>query len=266
VNLFDFRKPEYKTIGRSKNESNPKSLHEFEIALFNNSIHDFHFKGVFYLLSDYLSHYIMNSKGQILQRIIKVTMIGSSKVFVLPHNHRFFEIFNKKTEQMITAGLINHFNRESKHSFNQKGFAPSSLENFKPMTLEHLEAGFVVWIVTLMFPIAAFVFEWIVKCIVDMKIFIVFRCVFLAYLRNLEDNIRIRDQVMEKSLMKIEEEKEICKINESNSKSEKNETNEILNLTNVDEISKISFESDVFVVHVTKLSRSESQNQFNSSQ
>jgi hypothetical protein len=123
------------------------------------------------LLPDHLSDYILGSGGQILKRIITDATFGSSKLFVMPHNHRFFEIFNEKTEKTIPSGIIHHFSKENKDLFNQKGFAPSKLENFKPMNLEHLEAGFVVWIVTLIFPITAFIFEWIVKCIVNSKAF-----------------------------------------------------------------------------------------------
>jgi hypothetical protein len=169
--LFIFRTLKFKTIGTSKNETIIGNSHEFETALYNNSIHDFRFKGVFYLLSDHLSDYIMKSSGQILKRMIKDAMIGSSKLLVMPHNHRFFDIFNEKIEETIPYGLIDHFSKDDKDSFNQKGFAPSSIENFKPMTLEHLEAGFVVWIITVMVPIAAFVFEWVVKFKVNLKTF-----------------------------------------------------------------------------------------------
>jgi hypothetical protein len=155
----------------------------------NNSIHDYRFKGVFYLLPDHLSDYIKNSSGQILIRIIEDAIFGSSKLLVMPHNHRFFASFHEKTEQIVPYGLIDHFYRETKDSFNQKGFAPSSLENFKPMSLEHLEAGFVVWAVTLMLPIAAFIFEWIFKCIVNLKCYFVFRTIFLVYLGKLKDDV-----------------------------------------------------------------------------
>jgi hypothetical protein len=125
------------------------------------------------LLPEHLSDYLGNSSGQILKRIITDTMFGSSKLLVMPHNHRFFEIFYEKTKQIIPYGLIDHFNKDTKDAFNPKRFAQPSIENFKPMTLEHLEAGFVVWIITLMVPIAVFIFEWIV----NLKPFIVFRCI-----------------------------------------------------------------------------------------
>lgn len=227
---FNFRSSNFRTIGKSKNETTIGNFHEFETALYNNSIHDFRFKGVFYLLPNYLSDYILGSSGEVLKRIIKETTIGSSKLLVMPHNHRFFEIFNEKIEQTIPYGLIDHFSKDNKDLFNQKGFAPSKLENFKPMNLEHLEAGFVVWMITLMFSISIFVSEWIVKLIVNLKCFIVFRYIFSNYLGKLEDDSRTRDQTIQKNLLKIEKKKKVGRNNEKTLKSRENESDQFESL------------------------------------
>jgi hypothetical protein len=144
---------------------------EFDDLLFKN-IHDHRSKKVFYLTTENLEHYMKILEGQVLDRMIEDVNFGILKVLPFPRNHRLFESFNKKVEQIKPAGIINHFRKDENELLNKKRFENSNLENARPMNLQHLEAGFAVWLITISLSIAAFVAEWICKCIFNLKRFI----------------------------------------------------------------------------------------------
>jgi hypothetical protein len=178
----------------------------FDKILVNESVYDHQFKGVFHFLSNNLKLLIANSSGKILKRIIKEDILDTPKTLVFPRNHRFFEAFNQKIERIVPSGIIvDHFNDDIyRNLINPKQFKHLYLDQETPMALEHLEAGFVVWLVSLVFPIIAFIGEWIAR----FMDFIVFRSVFTAYIKSLERNVRNRDRKLQKFLMKMEKVKQ----------------------------------------------------------
>lgn len=130
------------------------------------------------MFSNDLDHFIKESKGKLLGRIIKGTS-PTAKFMVFPRNHRFYESFNKEIQQLLPTGIINHLAGNLGNEINSRKFANLTLENVQPMSLKHLEAAFVIWLVSLLFPIAAFIVEWIFR----LRDFIVFKITFEAYIR-----------------------------------------------------------------------------------
>lgn len=157
------------------------------------------------MLSSHLDEFILESKGKLLQLLIKENILGSSKVLAIPRNHRFFESFNKEIEKLLATGIIKHFAKDYHDFRNPKRF--KNLEAGEVMTLEHLEAGFAIWFASLIFPITSFVAEWAAK----FKKFIIFKGVFEAFVKTLKNSVRRRD----KDLRSIE-----SKNIESNNQSE----------------------------------------------
>lgn len=166
-------------------------------------MYDPHFKGVFHLSSKYLKGVVSSSNGNILQRMFKTSILGTTHILVFPRNHRFFESFNRKIQQAVAVGFIDQFADDFKDITNKKRFLHLKLVEEKPMNLEHLEAALFIWMVSLVFPIAAFIAEWIFR----IKDFIVFHSTFAAYIKILENNTSKRDRKMQKAMKTIKTEK-----------------------------------------------------------
>lgn len=151
-----------------------------------------------------LDSLMAQSGGEILKRIIKENVLGSTKMIVFPRNHHFYESFNKNIERLVTAGIINYFGDDYKDLISVKRFSHLKLSKVKPMNLKHLEAGFVVWLMSLIVPVAAFIVEWIIR----FKDFIVFRSVFTAFTKLKEENVRNRDRNIQTFMKKLKLAKE----------------------------------------------------------
>jgi hypothetical protein len=162
----------------------------FENQLFNDWIYDYNFQIVFHLPLDRIQHYMIKSRGKLLKRVIKEKISDKTKALIFPRNHGLFEGFDEKIEQMLQAGLVDFYGRNFSETINPKRFKHLVIDEVQPMSLVHLEAGFVVWMASILLPVIAFAFE----IIVGIKDFIVFRCVFVAYIRSLKGNVSIQDQ------------------------------------------------------------------------
>jgi hypothetical protein len=174
-------------------------------SLINGSIYDHRFKGFYHVSFLDLKEAISRSNGSIISRIIKESALGTSETIIFPQNHRLFEDFDRKIQEMVTAGLVDYLRNDYKDLMSKKRFAVQNVET--AMSLEHLEAAFALWLVSLIFPVTAFICEWIFKCIETIKDFIVFKCVFVAYIKQLESETRTRDQKMQRILSEIEAKK-----------------------------------------------------------
>lgn len=129
----------------------------------NDSIYGTSLKGVFHLPTGELDKIIFQTKGKILKRVFKESGVGARRIFIFPRNHRFYETFNRKLVQMVMAGLINNLAYEYTEMINKNRFKHLHTDSVEPMSLEHLEAGFVLWLISLIFPTLAFAGEWIFK-------------------------------------------------------------------------------------------------------
>jgi hypothetical protein len=189
------------------NKYESRTEKEFEDALFGDEIYNHRSRTVFYLQSIYLAHTIEQSKGKILDRIIMEKLPWTAPLTLdFPHNHRFYESFNHKIQQMVTAGIIDHFGDDDyKDILNLKRFKPAQFDVMKPLNLSDFEAGFGYWLFSLIFPIAAFIGEWIFR----FRDFIVFRCVVETFIDIQVRNMRAHHRKMQKLLKKLENEK--CK-------------------------------------------------------
>jgi hypothetical protein len=169
----------------------------FSEAFSEHPIHDHRFKSVIHVPAFELDSLITYSKGDILPRIIKEPALKSSNSMLFPRNHRLFEPFNKVIKEAVTAGIIDHLSGNLKNLINHKRYQKLHFEGFRPMNLDHLKAGFVIWLVAITFPIAAFVAEWIVFGLPKF----IFRYIFSSYIKNLEQISRNRGEELQLKIM-----------------------------------------------------------------
>ena len=80
-----------------------------------------------------------------------------------PRNHRLFEIFDKKLQQLFEGGIIYYYLDEVLKYLNPKRYEHLYRDKPKVLTIKHLEAGFVIWIISVSTALAAFMFEWLIK-------------------------------------------------------------------------------------------------------
>lgn len=191
-----------KTLKSTFNEHETSS--QYEDRLLNGSIYHHSFKGIFHLFPKFLDHYLMRSKGRLLGRITKSSIACASKALIFPRNHRFYKCFDGKIKKLVEAGIIDHFEEHFKNLISSNRLLFQNLNEAEPLTLKHLEAGFVVWLLSLIFPFLAFIAEWILRS----KDLIIFRFIFETYIKSFEKTVRDRDQYMLNQLRKIEIEKQ----------------------------------------------------------
>jgi hypothetical protein len=173
-------------------------------AKFNNDeLDDYLSKCVIHLPMDNLTDLIGQSKGKILKRILKDPSTTQFKGMVFPLNHRFLEIFEHQIKRFLTAGILNIERNDLYEKVNPKRFLHMTVDEVQPMNLEHLEAAFVVWLISMIFPVVAFIVEWIIMLVLRLKDFIVFKYVFEIYIKSLEENSRIRNIKMQETYLEI---------------------------------------------------------------
>lgn len=99
-------------------------------------------------------------------------------VLLFPQRHFFFEVFDRKIQQLLEAHLIDHNLKNDNDEGNLKQFDKHE-QPFKVLTLDELEAGFVISIAPLALSLVAFCLEWLVT----IKDLFVFFITFKTYFR-----------------------------------------------------------------------------------
>lgn len=108
-------------------------------------------------------------------KILKERLLAAYQVLLLPAHHRFFNSFNEKFKLMLEAGLFNQYIEESMY-LHIAHAQEQPEEPFKVLTLDELEAGFIVCMVPLLLTLVVFCLEWIVT----LKDLVVVLCMFEA--------------------------------------------------------------------------------------
>lgn len=103
-------------------------------------------------------------------KVLKERFMVDVKSFTFTAYNFWLDIFDRKLQQYIEADLINCNNRYWKEHSNPKRFEVYK-EPFAVLTLDELEAGFVVYMVSLALSILVFCFEWM-QNLKDLTIFL----------------------------------------------------------------------------------------------
>lgn len=136
---------------------------------FTRTLSDPDSKIAFEVKSDILKFLAIATNGTFLKRMLK-HQIYFNFVSQQVIDNPLFETFDEKFQQLVTGGLIDFYDRDYMEYTKPERYAHLQDEGPKVLTLQHLEAGFVVSFVPLVFAILAFVYEWITR-IVDFFVF-----------------------------------------------------------------------------------------------
>lgn len=114
-------------------------------------------------------------------KLLKNRLMIENRAFVFPSPHTFFEVFDRKLQNYIEAGLMNYnvkaWKQQQKLKMLQKVKEP-----FAVLTLDQLEAAFVVSLAPTFLSFLAFSIEWLVT----IKDLIIFLVIFKIYFKTKE--------------------------------------------------------------------------------
>lgn len=153
---------------------------ESMLPLLNNAT----FKGGITMSENKLFYYVMWSHGKILERLLPERLFLEMSSMGFPRNHQFFEVFNKKLEQMMSGGLIDHYTSGYKDYLNPKKYAHLNESSPAVMKLNRRESCFVFWFVSTSFALFGFTLEWFVK----LKEYLIMRQALTAFRRRVSQN------------------------------------------------------------------------------
>jgi hypothetical protein len=129
------------------------------------SLFDPAFKGAIHVAGDLLWQTSKNTECRLLKHVIKERFVLAMMGIQFPRNHKFFEIFNRKLQEMATAGLIEHsassYLSWLKPNCYKKYRLKFENDDPKVLSLKDLEAGFVIWLSFICLSVFVFVLEWI---------------------------------------------------------------------------------------------------------
>lgn len=128
-------------------------------AIIHKKIYDPKFKGTVQLHSEFLYYHVGISKGKLLDRILKQRLYLMMSGLLFPVNHKLFESFDKKLQQLMTGGIIDHYREFYQEYSSPKRYAHLYPVKPKVLSLQVLEAGFVVWLVSLLSSLLVFILE-----------------------------------------------------------------------------------------------------------
>lgn len=117
-------------------------------------------------------------------KTLKKRLLFEPDVLLFPAHHRLYNTFNKNFKLMFEAGLLDFYIRNVQEVQKRK-IHQEFEEPFKVLTLEELEAGFVVSLVPLLLALFVFIFEWFVA----LKDLLIVTLLFKAYFRLKEVNV-----------------------------------------------------------------------------
>lgn len=156
INFISFRKVE----------------HFFFFAPFLKSfkkLDDPNFRGVIDVPTDVLKFLAIATNGTFLNRIVKQPLYVKSISQVFDKNP-MFETFDEKFQQLVVGGLIDHYDKDYLDFISPQRYNHLHPKGPKVLTMKHLQAGFIVCFVPLIFAVLGFIYEWLLN-IIDYFIF-----------------------------------------------------------------------------------------------
>lgn len=118
------------------------------------------------------------TNGKFLNRIQGTNIFTSMCGLVFPKGHKLFSIFDEKFQRMFNYGIIDYELKDIWNFLDRKRFFTYD-NSPEVLTLKHLEAGFVVWLVAVSFACIAFACEWLVKLIEYLIIRLILNALYL---------------------------------------------------------------------------------------
>lgn len=102
--------------------------------------------------------------------VLKERLMLEARAMVFERHHFLYEIFDRKLQQYVEADLVNYNNKYFDQRSNPKQFEEYK-EPFAVLTMEELEAGFVICFLPLFLSIVVFLVE-LVPTLKDLAVFL----------------------------------------------------------------------------------------------
>lgn len=131
--------------------------------LLSRGILDHNLGGVFALTSNRLDLAYFWTKGKIMERLLPESLLTEMTSMAFPPFHRFYDILNLKIQQLFVCGIVQRETQWNKFGFNKLMDLSFDLEGPKVLTMQDMQSGFLVWLVSVSFAFVAFLLEWIAK-------------------------------------------------------------------------------------------------------
>lgn len=140
-------------------------------------IYDHSFKGVLEVDFRLLQYLFKHSEGAFNTRIRFLKETEKNWALDFPPVHRFMQPFNKKIQQLFTAGIPNFHKKIDWIYSNPKRYARfQHLDKPQTLTMEHLSAGFIIWILCVSLGPLGFLLEWMTK----VREYLIAKYIFVA--------------------------------------------------------------------------------------
>lgn len=133
------------------------------MEVMSRQIFDYSFRGAFLVNLYGINELSILTQGRFIERVLTSGMYTEFVAMCIPPFHKFYEVVDQKIQQLFTAGIINIFAQEIITSDDKKAYAHLNPQGPQVLTMKHLEAGFVVWLISLNFAVIAFMLEWATK-------------------------------------------------------------------------------------------------------
>lgn len=146
--------------------------------------------GVYHYKSHSLDRLFLAFTGKTeLPKLLPVRYLLGQDVLTFPKNHYLFEVFDKKLQLVMESGLIDEYMKFEQGFDRSNKKLRQSKEPFKVLTLQELEAGFVISMAPLVLSFLVFCIEWMVA----LKKLLVLHFTFKTYfwLKKHEQDIQI---------------------------------------------------------------------------
>lgn len=84
---------------------------------------------------------------------------------IFPQFHKFLEPFEDKFQHLTTGGIINFLSEEWIQPASKAKYEHHYIHLREPqvLTMMHLEAGFIIWLISVSFAMISFLLEWLAK-------------------------------------------------------------------------------------------------------
>lgn len=143
----------------------------------SKTIYDPKLKGAITLHSQLFHYYIFLSQGQLFKRIFKDRLSLDMSGLAFSKRVKYFEIFDIKLQQLFKGGLFQYYNFEIADFTKLKKYEHKLKTDAQILSMKHLEAGFVVCCVSLLFSVFVFIVEWLIR----FKDYVLTRCILIAF-------------------------------------------------------------------------------------
>lgn len=150
---------------------------------------------------DQIVYYAKRSQGRYLKRFLKKIMFNEMIGLQFESFHVFFEIIDRKIQQLFTAGITNYFFEQATADQNLERYKKVDVDEPQVLTMNHFEAVFAIWLIALSFAIIILMFEWIIR----FKDFLVFKYVWISFCTQNE----VQEEVRRLFVVSQEEEEDV---------------------------------------------------------